>query len=210
MLNPKRVLVLSPHTDDGEIACGGYISRLCRQGVDVYYVAFSDCKESLPAGFAEGTLIEECLQATKQLGISPDNVVIKDYTVRVFNYSRQDILDEMVLIKKQVFPDLILTPCSMDCHQDHKVIYEESIRAFKSCNILGYIHTWNVIDPVKRIAIEVTEEDIKAKVDALKMYSSQEARAYVKESYIRGLAICNGIEFGKELVEVFEPIRLTI
>ena len=30
----KVVLVLSPHTDDGEIACGGTISRICSGGGD--------------------------------------------------------------------------------------------------------------------------------------------------------------------------------
>ena len=34
--------------------------------------------------------------------------------------------------------DLILTPNSNDFHQDHEVIYRESLRAFKSSNILGY------------------------------------------------------------------------
>src|SRR5207244_7059171 len=37
----RRVLVLAPHTDDGEFGCGGTMARLVEGGADVRYVAFS-------------------------------------------------------------------------------------------------------------------------------------------------------------------------
>ena len=37
----ERVLVLAPHTDDGEFGCGGTMARLVEAGADVRYVAFS-------------------------------------------------------------------------------------------------------------------------------------------------------------------------
>ena len=37
----NRVLVLAPHTDDGELGCGGTISRMVEEGREVYYAAFS-------------------------------------------------------------------------------------------------------------------------------------------------------------------------
>ena len=37
----KRVLVLAPHTDDGEFGCGGTMARLVEAGVEVHYQAFS-------------------------------------------------------------------------------------------------------------------------------------------------------------------------
>ncbi len=46
----KKILVLAPHTDDGEFGCGGTISKLVREGNDVFYVAFSSCEKSLPIG----------------------------------------------------------------------------------------------------------------------------------------------------------------
>ena len=33
----KKILVLAPHTDDGEIGCGGTIVRLLEEGKQVYY-----------------------------------------------------------------------------------------------------------------------------------------------------------------------------
>ncbi|MBT4611169.1 MAG: hypothetical protein HOC05_14085, partial [Gemmatimonadetes bacterium] len=32
----ERILVLAPHTDDGELGCGGTISRLIEKGCEVY------------------------------------------------------------------------------------------------------------------------------------------------------------------------------
>lgn len=36
----KRVLVLAPHTDDGELGMGGTIHKLLQEGKQVAYVAF--------------------------------------------------------------------------------------------------------------------------------------------------------------------------
>ena len=47
----RSVLVLAPHTDDGEFGCGGTIARLVDAGAEVRYVAFSSASRSLPAGF---------------------------------------------------------------------------------------------------------------------------------------------------------------
>ena len=38
----SRVLVLAPHTDDGEFGCGGAMARLVESGADVRQIAFSD------------------------------------------------------------------------------------------------------------------------------------------------------------------------
>ena len=45
--NVKKILVLAPHTDDGEFGCGGTIAKFIEQGLDVYYAAFSACKQSV-------------------------------------------------------------------------------------------------------------------------------------------------------------------
>ena len=44
----KNVIVLAPHTDDGEFGCGGTIAKLIGEGKNVYYVAFSTAEDSVP------------------------------------------------------------------------------------------------------------------------------------------------------------------
>ena len=48
--NISTVLLLAPHTDDGEFGCGGTIARLLELNVRGVYVAFSICQQSIPEG----------------------------------------------------------------------------------------------------------------------------------------------------------------
>jgi N-acetylglucosamine malate deacetylase 1 len=123
--NFNKILVLGPHTDDGEIGAGATISRFCREGKEVYYVAFSICEESVPAGLPQDVLSKEILKAGPKLGLDEQNIQTLRYKVRRFSESRQEILETLIKLKHQIKPDLVLLPCSFDIHQDHKVIHEE-------------------------------------------------------------------------------------
>jgi LmbE family N-acetylglucosaminyl deacetylase len=105
-----NILVLSPHTDDAELGCGDTISRLLREGNRVYIAVFSTCEESLPKGFLPGTLKTECIDSLTSLGVSKEDILFYDYQVRVFNYSRQNILDDLVLLKNKVSPSTVFIP----------------------------------------------------------------------------------------------------
>ena len=96
----KNILVLAPHTDDGELGLGGSISKFIKQGKNVVYVAFSTADQSVPDGFPKDILSIEVKAATKKLGIKPENLLIYHYEVRKLNYVRQEILEELVRIKK--------------------------------------------------------------------------------------------------------------
>ncbi|MGZ4418076.1 MAG: PIG-L deacetylase family protein, partial [Gaiellaceae bacterium] len=85
----KRVLVLAPHTDDGEFGAGGTMTRLVEEGAEVRYVAFSIATRSLPEGFPPDTLAQEVKEATAELGISPENLTVHDFDVRTFPQHRQ-------------------------------------------------------------------------------------------------------------------------
>ena len=93
-MNKNKVLVLAPHTDDGEFGCGGAINKLINEGHEVYYVAFSACQQSVLKEFPSDILITEVKAATKILGIKKENLILFDYDVRTFNYRRQEILED--------------------------------------------------------------------------------------------------------------------
>ena len=101
----KRALVLAPHTDDGELGCGATIANLLRHGTEVYYVAFSSCKDSLPEGWEKDALVKEMHEATKVLGIKEENTRVLDFSVRHFEDHRQEVLDAMLQIGKKINPD---------------------------------------------------------------------------------------------------------
>jgi len=205
----ERVLILSPHTDDGEVSVGGTISRFVHEGKQVFYAAFSSCEKSVPDGFPPEILRNECYQATGKLNISKRNVIIFDYEVRNFPEVRQKILNNMIALRADIRPDLVICPSSFDIHQDHHVIYTESVIAFKrTATIWGMEHPWNNASFRTDILVELSDEYLDNKISAIKEYKSQSARDYFNEDYLRSCASTRGMSAGVRYAEAFECIRM--
>lgn len=206
----RRVLVLAPHTDDAEFGAGGFISRLIEEKTDVYIVAFSNAKESLPDGFPKDTLIHEMQEATKRLGVPRENISILDYPVRRFPQFRQEILDDLIKLRKNIKPDMVLVHSSADIHQDHHTVYNEAVRAYKGLTILGYELPWNTFVSYQQLVIALNKRHIENKIYALQAYISQKHRPYANEEFIKGWAMCRGMSIGESYAESFEVIRWVI
>jgi len=208
---PERILVLSPHTDDGEVAAGGTIARHAKQGGEVHYVAFSSAERSLPKGMPRETTRNECLAATKALGVPKENVRIYDYDVRSFPQRRQEILEGLIELREELKPELVLVTSSSDVHQDHQTIHWEAIRAFKtSASLWGYEHPWNNLSFDFDVLVSLDERDVQAKLRAMKCYKSQFNRAYFDPEYVRGLLRVHGTQANFRYAEAFELIRALI
>lgn len=206
-----KILILSPHTDDGEIGAGGTIARFVEEQKIIYYVAFSSCEVSVPKGFPEDALKNECKKATNILGIKHENVILLNYEVRTFPLHRQKILDDMIALNKQIKPDLVLAPSANDTHQDHQIIYEEALRAFKkTSSIWGYEHPWNNLTFTTDIFVRLEEKHIDKKIEAMRQYESQDFRPYFDEKYIRALAYTRGAQVDYLFAETFGLLRLLV
>jgi LmbE family N-acetylglucosaminyl deacetylase len=206
----KKILVLAPHTDDGELGAGGAISKFIEEGCEVFYAAFSTAEESVPEGFPKDILKQEVASATSKLGISKNNLLIFNYQVRKLNYVRQEILEELIRIRKQEKFDLVFMPSLNDIHQDHTTIAQEGLRAFKNCTLLGYELIWNNLTFNTQCFIKLEKRHIQAKYEALREYKSQRFRDYMSEEFIFSLAKTRGVQIGYEYAEAFETIRLII
>ena len=204
------VLILAPHTDDGEFGCGGTVAKLIERGIKVTYVAFSSCDESLPKELPKDTLIREVGEATAKLEIARDNLILFDFKVRKFPEFRQPILEEMIRLNSELAPHLVFLPCPNDTHQDHNVISSEGFRAFKRTTILGYEIPWNNLTFTTNAFVHLEERHLARKIEALRCYKSQADRSYAREEFIRSLAIARGTQIGHAYAEAFEVIRWII
>lgn len=205
----KRALVLCPHTDD-EFGCAGTIVRLLNNGVDVHYAALSRCEESVPVGFPKDVLEQECRACTEELGLAPDRVRILGERVRHFPSARQEILEQLVQLRREIQPELVLLPSSFDTHQDHATVNREGFRAFKHSTVLGYELPQNLISFVSSAFVALSDADMVRKVKALQHYQSQEFRPYAAEGFIRALALVRGVQCNNGYAEAFELIRLIV
>jgi len=210
MIDPQKILVLSPHTDDGELGCGGSIARYAAAGKEVHYAAFSLCAKSLPAALPADTLAHECKAATAVLGIPASQVTLFDFEVREFPRQRQAILEELVVLQKKIQPDLIFIPQAQDIHQDHGVIHQEALRAFKNTSVLGYEQVWNQVTTVTNLFIQLSEEALAKKAASLQCYQSQQQRVYMQAEFTRSLALVRGVQGKYQYAEAFEVYKMML
>ncbi|WP_234736772.1 PIG-L deacetylase family protein [Tellurirhabdus bombi] len=206
----SKILILAPHTDDGEFGCGGTIAKLIKQGAQVYYAAFSACEQSVLPQFPKDILITELKAATRVLGIPNENLFLFSFQVRTFNYRRQDILDKMVELRQQINPDVVFMPSQNDIHQDHQTIVQEGLRAFKFSTILCYEMPWNNLNFNTCCFVHLTDEDVETKSKALAEYKSQQHRPYANDEFIRALARTRGVQINTHYAETFEVLRWII
>jgi len=206
----KRVLVLAPHTDDGEFGCGGTMARLVEGGAEVRYVAFSIATKSLPPGFAPDTLAREVKEATAELGIPESHLTVHDFDVRTFPERRQEILELLIALWEEWEPDAVMQPSLHDIHQDHQVIAAEGLRAFKRTTILGYEIPWNNFDFAYQAYFALDRSHIERKVASLAKYASQQHRRYADSEYIWNLARTHGMNVNREFAEVFQVYRVVV
>ncbi len=204
----RRVLVLAPHTDDGEFGCGGSLARLADASVDIRYVAFSLATKSLPPGFPPDTLATEVANATAALGIPRTSLTTYEFEVRTFPERRQEILELMIELGQDWWPDAVFLPSVNDIHQDHQVVAAEGLRAFKRTTVLGYEIPWNTLNFSYQAYISLERASVERKVAALACYASQQHRNYANPEHIWTRARTHGINIGREYAEVFEVYRV--
>jgi len=203
MFSVKKVLILVPHLDDGELGCGGTIAKFIEEGKSVHHVAFS-----IPSRVSPNIIKIENKKAREFLGIRDENFVLSNYKVRNFPSHRQEILEDMIKLRKDINPDIVFLPSLQDLHQDHKIIAEEGLRAFKYTTILGWEQPWNHIAYSTSCFIMLNSGQIEKKIKAIRCYESQmNDRIYFSDEFLRGFARTRGGQINVEYAEAFEVIR---
>lgn len=199
-MTPRRILALSPHTDDAEFGAGASIAHWVREGHDVAIYAFTNC--------GDDRLSDEFGKAGDVIGAR----LIREYRIHVrrFQEHRQQVLDLMIGMRDCHRPDLVLCPSRADTHQDHQVIAAEAVRAFKGTTTLGYVLPWNTPTVSVSTWVPVTRADVERKIEALKCYKSQAHRPYATEDAVWAHARLGGLQAGCEFAEPFETIRSVI
>jgi len=210
MLNIERIMVLAPHTDDGEFGCGGTLKKWVEENKKIYYVVFSSAEKSVPQEMPPDILKKEVKEAMNVLAIPLDNLILFDYPVRDFPLYRQSILEDMISLRDQINPDLVLLPSPHDTHQDHQVIAQEGFRSFKKISMIGYEMPWNNLSFNTVMFVSLKKRHVESKIEALKCYKSQSKRDYAAADFISSLARVRGVQIGVEYAESFEVIRWMI
>lgn len=211
-MNFKKILAISPHTDDIELSSAATIAKYISSGVDVYYVGLSDCRDTLiNTEFSPDTLEKECQSALKTIGIKQKNIFIHHHTNKLYSQEARSIFETLEGIKNKIHPDVILMPDLHETHQDHKTVAEQALTVFRrDTSIICYEEPWNSIDFTPNFFVSVSAKHLSLKLKALKQYKTQFTfkRPYLSKKFIYGLASARGIQINKPYAEAFKVLKL--
>ena len=184
-----NILLLGAHCDDIEIGCGGTLLRLARRHPHIRFVWVT--LSSDPQREAETRDAASRLLA----GSTDSDIRIEAFRGSYFPHCGAELKDYFEGLKA-CKPDLILTHCRHDLHQDHRVVSELTWNSFRNHAILEYeipkfdgdLRTPNVYFPLTRADI-----DRKCQI-LLDCFPSQRTRQWFTGETFQALARIRGIE----------------
>ena len=195
-----NILLLAPHADDVELGCGATVARFIEEKHNLLWIVFTD----------EQPLNSEHVKATEVMGLKNESLRALDFTLRHLSNRRQEVLECLVTLNSEFKPDLVVGPSLNDFHQDHQVVANEMVRAFKtSASIICYELPWNHISFDVQLLAKLTNRHIETKMKMLEKFGSELVvrGRYFSEKLMRGVALLRGTQAGTEYAEAFEVLR---
>jgi len=113
-------------------------------------------------------------------------------------YQGGEVKDAFERLKQRFNPDIILTHCRGDLHQDHRLINELTWNTFRDHLILEYEipkYDGDLGRPTLFVPLEEQHCDTKVAL-LMTHYSSQQAHRWFSEQTFRGLMRLRGVECG--------------
>ncbi len=199
----KRVLFLGAHPDDIEIGCGALIHNIVNK-TEILCVTLSDNQKNPDLKKVKN----EHLESMKVLGVPKEKVVFGPFETRVFPDARQDILEYFLKLRKEFKPDLIFTHSKQDVHQDHNTMTDEALRAFRGITVLGFDVVRSSYGFFPNLLVEVTEENVNKKIEALAQYATYQDRYYFNAELTRSIMVSHGALAERPFAEGFDILRI--
>ena len=131
-----------------------------------------------------------------------------DFETRKFPQQRQEILEYLFQLRQAFKPDMVFVHTKADIHQDHNVVTEEALRAFRGTTVLGFDVVRSSYGFFPHFLVDVDEEDVQAKVDALGCYSTYTGKYYFEPSLLRATLVRHGALAKQPFAEGFDILRI--
>ena len=199
----KRVLFLGAHPDDIELGCGALIHNISKK-TEILCVTLSDNQKNPDLKNVK----DEHIQSMKILGVPEEKVLFGPFTTRIFQDSRQEILEYFLKLRRDFKPDLIFVHSKQDVHQDHNTMTDEALRAFRGITVLGFDVVRSSYGFFPHFLVEVTEEDVNKKIEALAQYKTYQDRYYFNSELTRSIMVRHGALAEVPFAEGFDILRI--
>lgn len=187
---PLRVLCLGAHCDDIEIGCGGTILRWLKEHTDLefYWVVFSSDRERR----------KEAIRSSEAFlaGARKKKICVEDFRNGFFPYVATEIKEYFEDLKKRFSPDIILTHCRDDRHQDHRLLCDLTWNTFRQHLILEYeIPKYDGDLGQPNLFVHLDEQICGRKIrNLLEIFKSQADKHWFTEDVFRAILRLRGVE----------------
>jgi LmbE family N-acetylglucosaminyl deacetylase len=186
---PLSVLCIGAHSDDIEIGCGGTVLDLAAgRPTRFHWVVLS----------APGERRKEAQRAAEGFlaRAAERTIVLREFRDGFFPYQGGEIKEFFEVLKTQVAPDLVLTHCRDDLHQDHRLVNELTWNTFRDHLILefeipkfdGDLGRPNVYVPLSRATAEAKARAL------LEYFGGQRGKHWFTEETFLALLRLRGVE----------------
>lgn len=199
----KRILFLGAHPDDIELGCGALLNHIARQ-TDVLCVTLSDNQKNVLLK----NVVNELYDSMAILGVPKTKVVVQEFTTRKFPDMRQEILEYLLELRRDFKPEIVFVHTRQDVHQDHNVVTEEALRAYRGITLLGYDVVRSSYGFFPHFLVEVTQEDVEKKIEALSQYETYHNKYYFDTDLLRATMIRHGALAERPFAEGFDILRI--
>ena len=173
----KKIVAISPHSDDISVACGGTISVLSRFNQIRPFLLFSGWR-----GVEAKSKIEAMALREKEMAKEAKILKMqKPVFLRLDSYDKknQDVLkkdkQKLSIALKKAKPDIIFLPKKDDLHPRHKLATELVLAALDfPCILFFYENPWSAIGAFKFNSIfAFSSKEIKEQMKAIRAHRSQ-------------------------------------
>lgn len=221
----KKVLVIAPHADDEVLGCGATISKLAKEGHEVYVLIATNASVGAPELFGPEIIRQvrsEAMEAHKILKVH-ETVFLELPAPALDQYPRYKMANEIASVIKKFAVDTVFIPHRGDCHKDHAVIHECAMvacRPLANCTVKR-VYAYETLSetewgepvaadffvPVKYNTF--TSNEFAVKLEAMSCFKSQLYPFPASRSLeaIEALAKFRGCTVSADRAEAFEVLR---
>ncbi|MFP3855400.1 MAG: PIG-L deacetylase family protein [Anaerolineales bacterium] len=199
----KRILFVGAHPDDIELGCGALLANIVDRA-EVLCLTLSDNQENP----ALGGLVEEHYRSMEVLGVDRGSVLMESFDTRNFARDRQRILEYLYELNREHRPEIVFVHSSADIHQDHGVVTQEALRAFRGTSVLGFDVIRSSYGFFPNFLVEVRQQDVDRKLKALAEYKTYKDKYYFDPELIRATLVRHGALAERPYAEGFDILRI--
>lgn len=221
----NKILVIAPHADDEVLGCGATISKLAKEGIEVYVLIATNASVGAPELFGPEIIRQvrsEALEAHKILGVK-ETAFLELPAPALDQYPRYKMANEMAAVIRKFAVDTVFIPHRGDCHKDHAIIHDCAMvacRPLANCTV-KQVYAYETLSEtewgepvaadffVPNKYVTFSEDEFSVKLKAMSCFKSQLYAFPATRSLeaIEALAKYRGATVSKMRAESFEVLR---